>query len=133
MKKADVDRRTIQQGLKNLKSSMLLPLDFLKTARMNPEFERDIEDSMLTSYANLPKLPSKTLFIVDVSGSMGAPMSSKSDFTRYDAACAMAMLAVNQCEDYEILVLSSKSKILIKELVVVVYSPDNVLIGVSLM
>ena len=29
-------------------------------------------------------------------------MSSKSDFTRYDAACAMAMLAVNQCEDYEI-------------------------------
>lgn len=102
MKRADVDRRTIQQGLKNLKSSMLLPLDFLKTARMNPEFERDIEDSMLASYANLPKLPGKTLFIVDVSGSMSAPMSSKSDFTRYDAACAMAMLAVNQCEDYEI-------------------------------
>lgn len=67
---------------------MLLPLDFLKTARMNPEFERDIEDSMLASYANLPKLPGKTLFIVDVSGSMSAPMSSKSDFTRYDAACA---------------------------------------------
>lgn len=102
MKRADVDRRIIQQGLQNLKSSMLLPLDFLKTARMNPEFERDIEDSMLASYANLPKLPGKTLFIVDVSGSMSAPMSSKSDFTRYDAACAMAMLAVNQCEDYEI-------------------------------
>ena len=61
-------------GLKNLKSSMLLPLDFLKTARMNPEFERDIEDSMLASYANLPKLPGKTLFIVDVSGSMSAPI-----------------------------------------------------------
>lgn len=81
---------------------MLLPLDFLKTARMNPEFERDIEDSMLASYANLPKLPGKTLFIVDVSGSMGAPMSSKSET-------------------------------LIKELVVVVYSPDNALIGVSFM
>lgn len=108
MKRADVDRKIIQQGLQNLKSSMLLPLDFLKTARMNPEFERDIEDSMSASYANLPKLPGKTLFIVDVSGSMGAPMSSKSDFTRYDAACAMAMLAVNQCEDYEIVTTAFK-------------------------
>ena len=30
MKKADVDRRVIVEGLKRLKSSMLLPLDFLK-------------------------------------------------------------------------------------------------------
>ena len=47
MKKADVDRRVIVEGLTRLKSSMLLPLDFLKAERMNPEFSRDIEDAML--------------------------------------------------------------------------------------
>jgi len=102
MRKANVDRRVINEGLKKLKSSMLLPLDFLKANKMNPEFRGQIEDAMLSSYANLPKLKGKTLFIVDVSGSMRAPMSTKSGFNRQDAACAMAMLAANQCEDYEI-------------------------------
>lgn len=102
MKKAGVDKKVIVKGLETLKSSMLLPLDFLKAARMNPEFEREIEDAMLASYANLPKLSGKTLFIVDISGSMRCPMSSKSYFTRLDAARAMAMLAANQCEDYSL-------------------------------
>lgn len=102
MRRANVDKKVINEGLEKLKSSMLMPLDFLKAFRMNPEFGRQIEDTMINSYANLPKLKGKTLFIVDVSGSMGARMSEKSDFTRYDAACAMAMLAANQCEDYEI-------------------------------
>ena len=102
MRRANVDKKVINEGLEKLKSSMLMPLDFLKAFRMNSEFSRQIEDAMINSYANLPKLKGKTLFIVDVSGSMGARMSEKSDFTGYDAACAMAMLAANQCEDYEI-------------------------------
>ena len=81
---------------------MLLPLDFWKAARMNPAFERDIEDSMIEAYKNLPKLPGKTLFIVDVSGSMGYLTSGNSQFSRMDQACAMAILAANQCEDYEL-------------------------------
>ena len=102
MKKADVDRRVIVEGLTKLRSSMLLPLDFLKANRMNPEFSRDIEDAMLEAYKNLPKLLGKTLFIVDVSGSMGSLTSGNSQFNRMDQACAMAMLAINQCEDYEL-------------------------------
>ena len=102
MQKAGVDRRIIQQGLSTLKSSMLLPLDFWKAARMNPVFERDIEDAMIEAYKNLPKLPGKTLFIVDVSGSMGNLTSGNSRFSRLDQACAMAILAANQCEDFEL-------------------------------
>lgn len=102
MRKAEVDRRYIVEGLSNLKSSMLLPLDFLKAERMNPEFTRDIEEAMVESYKDLPKLPGKTLFIVDVSGSMGNLTSGESQFSRLDQACAMAMLAINQCEDYEL-------------------------------
>jgi hypothetical protein len=57
---------------------------------------------MLKTYENLPKLPGKTLFIVDVSGSMGSITSSGSTFSRLDQAAAMAMLAANQCEDFEL-------------------------------
>lgn len=102
MQKAKVDKSVIDEGLKTLKSSMLLPLDFLKSARMNPAFSREIEEVMFGCYANLPKLPGKTLFIVDVSGSMGSLTSGLSAFSRLDQACAMAMLAVNQCESYEL-------------------------------
>lgn len=102
MQKASVDKKVIKEGLKGLKSSMLLPLDFWKAARMNSAFDRDIEDAMIEAYKNLPKLPGKTLFIVDVSGSMGSLTSGNSAFNRMDQACAMAILAANQCEDFEL-------------------------------
>lgn len=102
MQKANVDKKVIKEGLNKLKSSMLLPLDFWKAARMNPTFDRDIEDAMLEAYKNLPKLPGRTLFIVDVSGSMGYLTSGNSTFNRMDQACAMAILAANQCEDFEL-------------------------------
>lgn len=81
---------------------MLLPLDFLKAMRESNGFDREIEDAMLNTYKDMPKLPGKTLFIVDVSGSMGSLTSSGSNFTRLDQACSMAMLAANQCEDFEL-------------------------------
>ena len=102
MKDAHVEFDTIIKGLNELKGTMLLPLDYLKAARMAPEFESYIEAKMIDSYAHLPKLPGKTLFIVDVSGSMGNTTSSGTNFTRLDQACAMAMLAANQCESYKL-------------------------------
>lgn len=105
MRNADVDKKVIKYGFENLKASMLLPMNFLQAARMNPEFERDIEDAMITSWSNLPKIPGRTLFILDASGSMiYARISNKSELTRFDAAKAMAMLAANQCEDFELVV-----------------------------
>lgn len=102
MRQAGVDKKVIEKGLSELKSSMLLPLNFLQAADNNPEFKRQIEDAMIESYKNLPKLPGRTLFIVDVSGSMESRYSSKSEYNRLDAAAAMAMLAANQCEDFEL-------------------------------
>ena len=99
---ASVEQSVIRKGIKNLRGGMLLPLDYLKASRMCPVFSRDIEDKMIDSYKSLPKLPGKTLFIVDVSGSMGSVTSSGSSFSRMDQACAMAMLAANQCEDFKL-------------------------------
>ena len=102
MQNTNVPRPTIIRGLNELKGAMLLPLDFLKAMRESNGFEREIEDAMLKTYENMPKLPGKTLFIVDVSGSMGSITSSGSSFSRMDQAAAMAMLAANQCEDFEL-------------------------------
>lgn len=99
-----VKRSVVEEGLKNLKGSMLLPLDYIKAAKMASGYTREIEDAMISSYKHLPKLPGKTLFILDKSGSMDRAISNKSGFTRLDVACAMAMLASNVCEDFSLVV-----------------------------
>lgn len=102
MRHAEVDQKIILAGLNSMNGSKLLPLDYLKAARMNPELDRYIEETMLAAYSKLPILPGWTLFIVDVSGSMGNLNSNGSRFSRLDHACAMAMLAANQCEEYRL-------------------------------
>lgn len=102
MRTAGVDRSVIEQGFDTLSSSMLLPFDFLKAARMNPEFKHLIEPAMLKAAAKQPHLHGKTLFIVDVSGSMRVRISWKSELTRLDCAMAMAILATQVCDEYEI-------------------------------
>ena len=102
MENAAVDRSVIVEGLEKLNGRMLLPLDFLKAAKINPNYKSAIETAMVNSYATLPKLKGKTLFIVDVSGSMRCNISSNTSFDRLDCACAMAMLAANQCEEFKL-------------------------------
>lgn len=102
MRKANVDRHVVEQGFERLSSSRLLPFDFLKAAKMNPDFKHLIEPAMLKAAANQPRLPGKSLFIVDVSGSMGARISAKSELTRLDCAMAMVILATQVCDEYEI-------------------------------
>ncbi|MGN0231965.1 MAG: TROVE domain-containing protein, partial [Muribaculaceae bacterium] len=106
MKRASVDKEVISDAILNAKSSMLLPLDFYKAARQNSEFARDIEEAMQNAYLNLPKLPGRTLFIVDISGSMRCNISGRSDFSRLEVACMMAMLASYQCEQFELVATS---------------------------
>ena len=103
MVEAGVPSRIIAEGMKKIGTSMLLPLDYLKAYMMNgAEFRNPIEELMLRSYENLPKIPGNTLFIIDVSGSMTAKMSGKSRFERMDAAGAMAILGISQCESCKI-------------------------------
>ena len=102
MKQVEVDRHVIDHAISSIRSHMLLPFDFIKAVREAPEFEHQIELAMLESYKQLPQLQGNTLMIVDVSGSMNANLSTRSTFTRLDAACAMAILAINQCEDFEL-------------------------------
>lgn len=101
---AGVDRSVIESGLNNINNLMLLPLDYYKAnIESNNTFKHEIEDAMFRSYKNLPKLKGKTLLIIDISGSMGARLSSKSKYSRYDAAAATAICASQQCEDFTLM------------------------------
>lgn len=98
MEQAKVDEHLIRNGLLGLNGKWLLPINYLAAAKHAPRFERDIEKLMLSSLQQLPKLTGYTVFIVDVSGSMSQQISNKSDFSRLDVACSMAMMANEICE-----------------------------------
>ena len=86
----------------------VLPFRFIAAARMNPSLEHVIEPWMLKCMENQPKLPGKTVFLVDVSGSMfGTRVSEKSDLDRFDAAAALAVLGRELCEEVAVISFSS--------------------------
>lgn len=102
MKDAGVDHNIITDGLKAIQGQMLLPNNFISAVKYAPEFKSQLQELMLRLYSDLPKLKGRTIFIIDVSGSMGSTVSAKSDLTRMQVAFSMAMLAREHCEYVDI-------------------------------
>jgi hypothetical protein len=98
LQEAGVERGVILRGFETINPRWLVPLNYLAAARHAPDYEREIETLMFRGLAQAPRLTGYTVFIVDVSGSMNQALSGKSDFTRLDAAMAMAVLAAEMCE-----------------------------------
>ncbi len=98
MVEVGVDPSVIQHGFDTIKPGLLLPLNFFNAVQHAPAWTRQIEDLMLRAYADLQKLPGWTIFVVDVSGSMAAQISKKSQVNRLDVAVAMATLAAETCQ-----------------------------------
>lgn len=70
----------------------VLPFRYVAAARAAPQFEPSIDQALCEAIAEMPALPGKTVVLVDVSGSMGAKLSSKSDLTRMDAAASLGAI-----------------------------------------
>ncbi len=103
MQQAGVEEGLILQGLTQLNTKMLLPINYIAAVRSLPKrgatkYADVLGEMMAKSLANLPKLDGHTLFVVDVSGSMRASVSARSRMTRLDCAIAMAILATGLCE-----------------------------------
>ena len=73
-------------------SQLVLPFRYIAAARAAKELEPFIDTAFQASVKELIPLKGTTAVLVDVSGSMDSPLSSKSDLTRIDAACALAVL-----------------------------------------
>jgi len=102
MESVKVSRETFLKAFRDCRPGMLLPIDFLRARNAAPTWSRQIEDLMLRCASEWPKLPGWTIFVVDVSGSMGVPLSRWSQFSRMDAAAAMTVLASEVCENISV-------------------------------
>jgi hypothetical protein len=96
MREAGVEEALILAALREMNTARVLPFRFLAAARYAPQWEEALEQAMLKGLAsqdNLQeKLAGKTVVLVDVSGSMTAQLSQRSEMLRTDAAYGLAML-----------------------------------------
>lgn len=99
MTQAGVDTAALAAYAKDMDVSRILPFRFVAAARVVPQLEHILEPLMFKALGDQTKLPGRTVLLVDVSGSMGGPISNKSDLIRLDAAAALAMLLREICED----------------------------------
>jgi len=77
-----------------------LPFRFVTAARYAPKLEEAIEKAMLKGIAGFDTLPGVTGLVVDVSGSMDAPIAKKGETTRIDAAAGLAILLREKAEEF---------------------------------
>ncbi len=105
MQEADVPEATIKKGIAGMNASRVLPFRFIAAAKYGPRFEPELETAMFRSTET--KLDGRTVILVDGSGSMNWVISEKSDMTRFEAACALAMIAREMFDDTLVFVFSN--------------------------
>jgi len=92
MRDAGVNEDLVLAALGSMSTARVLPFRFLAAARYAPQWEGALEQAMLKCVAGAEKLRGKTIVLVDVSGSMTAPLSQRSEMQRTDAAYGLAVL-----------------------------------------
>lgn len=91
MVKADVDLKLVRRAIVDRRGAdRILPFRYVAAARACPQLEPELDTALCEGIASLPRLKGKTAVLVDVSGSMDARLSARSDLTRKDAASALA-------------------------------------------
>jgi hypothetical protein len=108
MQNANVDMALIKTAIENMKTERVLPYRFIAAAKYAPMIESTIEATMIKCFEGRQKLLGDTIILVDVSGSMKDPISEKSDMTRMEAACGLAILARETFKDVKIFTFSNE-------------------------
>jgi hypothetical protein len=98
MLSVSVDVELIKERL-NDSMGKIFPYRFITAAKYAPKLEAALEHAMLGAIDKELVLKGRTCLVVDVSGSMDGAMSKKSEATRIDTACGLAVLLREVCED----------------------------------
>lgn len=109
MQLAGVDKAVIGAALEAMKTDRVLPYRFITAARHAPDLEPQLEAAMFKSIEGHERLGGKTTLLIDVSPSMCVPLSARSEMTRLDAACGLALLAREIVDDVEIFTFSNRT------------------------
>jgi hypothetical protein len=111
MKDAGVSEDLVTGALDAMKTDRVLPFRFLAAARYAPQWEAELERAMFRAVADRERLAGHTVILVDVSGSMVAPLSRKSEMLRTDAAYGLAVLLREIAEKVSIYTFSDSVKL----------------------
>jgi hypothetical protein len=95
---AGVDPLLTINAIKNLNTKYLLPINFISSALINPQFTKQLEEKFVECFSKDKMLKGKTVILLDVSGSMNSYISEKSKMTRKDIAASIGIIANNVCE-----------------------------------
>jgi len=99
MEQAGVDKALVRQAILARKGAdKVLPFRFIAAAKAAPSFEPALDQALIASIASARPFTGTTALLVDVSGSMDAKLSVKSDLTRMDAAAALAAVFPGETE-----------------------------------
>jgi hypothetical protein len=116
MKDAGAAEDLVIAAIDAMRTDRVLPFRFLAAARHAPQWEEALERAMFRSLegrgANdgVAKLAGHTVMLVDVSGSMVAPLSRRSQMLRTDAAYGLAVLLREIAEKVTIYTFSNVAK-----------------------
>lgn len=102
MEDSGVSSSLVKDAILNMNTDRVLPFRFVSAFRNSQSYRYELETAMFACAEKLPKLKGETVLLVDVSGSMGNRISSKSDLNRCDAAGGLAILLREICEDVTI-------------------------------
>jgi 60 kDa SS-A/Ro ribonucleoprotein len=108
MKDAAADETLVLSALATMKTERVLPFRFLAAARHAPQWEEALEQAMFRSVAGREKLAGRTVLLVDVSGSMVAALSRRSEMLRTDAGYGLAVLLREIAETVSLYTFSDK-------------------------
>jgi hypothetical protein len=93
MDQAGVDEALVRDAiLARRGAGRVLPFRYAAAARAAPRFEPWLDEALMEAMLEGPVFTGRTIVLVDVSGSMDARLSARSDMTRMDAAAALASI-----------------------------------------
>ncbi len=107
-----VKEELVLEGLAAMKTERVLPFRFLAAARMAPQWEAALEQAMFRALEQREgRLAGHTLLLVDVSASMEAPLSQRSEMCRSDAAFGLAILLREIAEKVTVYTFSEDARL----------------------
>jgi 60 kDa SS-A/Ro ribonucleoprotein len=112
MQQAAVSEEMVLAALGAMKTDRVLPFRFLAAARTAPQWEEALEAAMFRALEGRARtLAGHTVLLVDVSGSMEAPISHRSEMRRTDAAYGLAILLREMGEKVTVYTFSNEAKL----------------------
>jgi hypothetical protein len=118
MKDAGAAEDLVIAAIDAMRTDRVLPFRFLAAARHAPQWEEALERAMFRALyppqalEGTQKLAGHTVILVDVSGSMVAPLSRRSQMLRTDAAYGLAALLREIAEKVSIYTFSNVVKLI---------------------